>query len=747
MGQTLTYTLLVALLSASATERIFGWSPGVGDGTATSGFTVDRQSRSDVASFWHHIYQASEGYEDRMQWTGALGVGPGTTSAAFKDDVQRRINYYRAMAGMGASMELSSLSTVYMDAETPNTAKPAASTTKEEAAQAAAFMVTWNTDAYKTDPTPHDPPLNWVVDGYVARNGAFYSNLSSGVYGPGAIDAYIQENDQGAGGGANTDVAHRRLILFSRQQEFATGDVPPDADNPDTYAAANALYVAGDLLESGPEQFVAWPSAGFFPAPLSSHYWSLSFPGADFSSASVAMTRVGAGSVSASVVSRDFSAGDATLVWQPNPDQMPDATSQDHTYVVTVSGIVIGGVTQSYQYEVTMMNPDRLPQPLELRGSISPPTSGARYLFDPAEGGEAYQLDVSRQEEVHWGLGGESGDEVRVWDGTDPAYDLVDAIELQGSPYWDQGSFGYRLAFPRTEWLPEEQNMVVRTSLLPRSGAELQFRLRRGYMVSIAKLRVQSSTDGGVTWVTLKEFSGRSDNGTDTKFSDESVALPSLGEETLVRFNLYHPAGGSIYSVGDFPNAPVGVFMDAIQFTHCDALERLALTEWPGDASEVRLDGNTAGGDLQAGQTYVLRLRTQLGARWLAFGTPLQVVPVDESTLSSYDVWMRGEYPGIGEIDDDYDGDGIANGVERVFGMDPTDKTDAGKALEPEVVNGKLQLSHAIIPGGTVLAEYSYTLEGDSWEEAAVTVTDGVATASVPLDGQPTCYLRWKVNE
>ena len=100
--------MLAVALSACFSGAVHAWTPGVGNESATSGFTVDRQSRMDVVSFWHAVYQESEGYEGRIDWAGA----PGTTSAAFKGDVQRRLNYYRAMAGMRADMGMNTGSTV-----------------------------------------------------------------------------------------------------------------------------------------------------------------------------------------------------------------------------------------------------------------------------------------------------------------------------------------------------------------------------------------------------------------------------------------------------------------------------------------------------------------------------------------------------------------------------------------------------------------------------------------------------------
>ncbi len=142
-----------------------------------------------------------------------------------------------------------------------------------------------------------------------------------------------------------------------------------------------------------------------------------------------------------------------------------------------------------------------------------------------------------------------------------------------------------------------------------------------------------------------------------------------------------------------------------------------------------------------------MRLRAKVGCKWFAFGDSLEVTPVAASSLNPYELWFRGTYPVIGNFDGDYDGDGIPNGVEHVFGLNPMDNSDAAAALRPRLVDGNLELSHAVIAGGSVAGEYSFTLLADSWQPAPVTISaDNIATASIPLH-TPACYLRWKVVE
>ena len=99
----------------------FAWEPSGVTSVPTRGFTVDTDNRNDVVSFYHAIYMASEGYQNRIAWTGNHGSdatgAEGTVSPAFVDDVERRINYFRAMAGVKAEQ---APPTGVTDARTPS---------------------------------------------------------------------------------------------------------------------------------------------------------------------------------------------------------------------------------------------------------------------------------------------------------------------------------------------------------------------------------------------------------------------------------------------------------------------------------------------------------------------------------------------------------------------------------------------------------------------------------------------------
>ena len=163
---------------------------------------------------------------------------------------------------------------------------------------------------------PHNPPNSWTSDSSTARNGAFNSNLAIGLYGPDAIDAYISEDIAGPAGAENDEVGHRRLILQSRLQEVATGDVIAsggDIANGDTFAA-NALYIRGNLLSTAPDEFVPWPNSGYIPEDITPERWSLTFPGADFTNAEVTVTDINNADVPAEPQSTSANFGDETII-------------------------------------------------------------------------------------------------------------------------------------------------------------------------------------------------------------------------------------------------------------------------------------------------------------------------------------------------------------------------------------------------------------------------------------------------
>ena len=744
---------------ALVTSQAYAWSPGVGSESATSGFTVDTQSRNDVISFWNSVYSESEGYENRLAWTGSIdNNAPGSTSAAFKNDVERRINYYRAMAGMDANIRIRSSSETLSGDSGPTAPE---GTTKQDAAQAAAFMLSKNTAEFLegggvSNPVdthnPHNPPESWIADDNTARNGAYYSNVAIGHYGPGAIDAYISEDAQGAGGAENSVVGHRRYIFHSRLQEVATGDVRPTNNN---YFPANALYVFGDWLSpSSSPEFVSWPNSGFIPEDITPRLWSLSYPGADFSNATIDMQVSGGETIATIITSQDaLYYADNTIVWKAtDASAIPSAEYEDVTIQVTVSNISINGNATSYNYSATIINPRRLTDSPTLTGNTSPPQTGANYILHKIEHAEEYEFEVSAIAPITWIEGAEDSTSDFVIDGTSSNYNFRDAFQwnYNQSEFWNNGVKAFHLAFPNNNFPFTREIFTINRSIATGTNATLSFQLRRGYMTPESQLEIQYSEDGGGAWSTIKIFKGNNDNNRDFGFTSQAVDLPLTKNYIIVRFLLHRPESTTgVFNITDNPNTPVGVFIDDIEFTDCEWLQSLSLTSLAKNSDFAPLDNVTGGGPLEVGSNYILKVRPRIGNVWMPFGQSLEVIPAEVIDAENYQQWALTYYPSIGGFNDDYDQDGLPNGIEHILNLNPMNAADAEAALSTTINNSQLQISHPVIGGNQIEAECSFTLEAGSWEAIPVTISeDGIATASVDLSAaNGKCFIRWRATE
>lgn len=300
-----------------------GYLPMVINQTGSSSTWLNTQSRSEVRNFYLTEYLASDGVPSG--WNGNhASCNAGSTSAGFKTAVLRRINYFRAMAGI-----------------------PAVTAFKNEytsKAQEAALMMSVN------NALSHSPPTSWLCYTADGAEAAGSSNLYLGVYGPSAITGYVR--DPGSG---NYPVGHRRWVLYPQTQFMGTGDIPPT-----TYPASNALWVFDLENMWGPrpasrEEYVAWPPPGYSPYQVVFDRWSFAFAEANFSNANISMTRNGQPlSLQKNQVENGY--GENTLVWEPN-DNFGQAPSSDIIYDVTVTNVVINGQNRSFNYQVIVFKP------------------------------------------------------------------------------------------------------------------------------------------------------------------------------------------------------------------------------------------------------------------------------------------------------------------------------------------------------------------------------------------------------
>lgn len=293
----------------------------------TAGRFLNTSDRGEVLDAYLQRYVVSPPIVPN--WTGSHdGCEPGEVSQELTDAILRRVNYFRAMAGVPSSVTFSPLFS--------------------RKSQAAALMVSVNRKL--TMPTP-----DWKcysADGAEAFSSA---NLSLGGFGVDAIKG--QMRDAGAN---NYAVGHRRWILYPQTQQMGTGNVPAAGSN--TYGAALWVF---DANLRGPrpatrDGFVAWPPPGYAPYPVVFARWSFSYPGADFGHAKVRMSEDG---VEAPVVVAPLNVdyGENTVVWlregMADSENWPKPT-HDTTYTVMISDVMIGASRRTFSYEVIILDPD-----------------------------------------------------------------------------------------------------------------------------------------------------------------------------------------------------------------------------------------------------------------------------------------------------------------------------------------------------------------------------------------------------
>ncbi len=628
--------LLGLALSGSAVAWLPGTYPSPPARMHSRGFSVDTTNRNDVLAFWHAVYSASEGYENRIKWTGNYKGSNGTVSADFTKDVERRLNFFRALCGLPADVRVNSGSTVVVESGDPH--KPADATTKASASQAAALMLILNYDSGtgRNPALDHSPPKNLKGWSTAAWNANFRGNLAFGVFGPGAITEYMMEelSTTKTTSTWNTQVGHRRWCIHPEATDFATGDQPGEsAYLPPT----NVLYVGqnepGELRSpAGLPQFVAYPAPGFFPAPLNSRFWSLSAKDADFSNASVRVIDSGGRAVSLVSIRRDATYGDPALIWEMPASASTKRVYGDQSYRVSVSGIAGPGLPSSHSYVVTLINPDRLTSNQALGG---PATASAGkttdFTFTAPPGAEALRVSAFRRMPAKWIEGAEKSISAQVIDLTSPAYPLRLDMAKKGVFGTLSGKYAFNLTFPDsydviTRSVPE-QSFELKRLILPGSKAKLEFIYRRGYMTPGSTMVTEISSDGGVAWRTVgKPVRGVSLSRYDTKSSQASIALPKSSQPLLLRFRYYAAPNSAIYTHKAAPTQPTGIFIDDIQVKNCDWLEPKKSTGLPGSATGFAFNTTSSGAPLAKGEKWNLALSTRLGGRWFPHGPMKQVV-------------------------------------------------------------------------------------------------------------------------
>lgn len=285
---------------------------------------ITAASRSEVVARWFDTYVDPTPFS----WTGNIAqCAAGDTPAAFKRAVLKRLNFYRALAGLPGTLVL----------DLAFSAK----------AQRAALMM----DA--ADSLNHFPGTNWPCYSADGAEAAGRSNLAYSTFprSVSILDGYI--TDRGAN---NFAAGHRRWILYSRLAIVGSGDAPQ----------ANALWVlgSGTTGATAPKVGVPWPPAGFMPRPLQAptDRFTYSCANANFAGATVAMRNDVGQPIATRVESRtDNGYGDNTIVWSIDTAASPatgwDRGSADTTLAIELAGIANCAAGATASYTVTFITP------------------------------------------------------------------------------------------------------------------------------------------------------------------------------------------------------------------------------------------------------------------------------------------------------------------------------------------------------------------------------------------------------
>lgn len=507
----------------------------------TGPFTINTASREAARNFFNTVYNASEGFS--LVWDGDVaGCVPGTTTAAFKDLVLTRINYFRAMAGVPAGIVFN---------ESNNTKD-----------QHAALMMS------AANSLSHFPLASWPCYTTNGADAADSSNLALGNAGPDAITAYMEDF-----GGNNAAVGHRRWLIYPQTQLMGTGDVPDTSG----HFSANAIWVQdGHYLDPRPAtrtNFVSWPPPGFVPYQVVFARWSLSYPGANFSAATVTMMSDGVG-VAVTKEPVQGSIGENTMVWYPSAMDPSQAQSipwprpaSDTVIQITIQNVTGIGVPTSFSYAVTVIDPQVTgPDTVipAITGSDQPGVGqGNNYTFTAVPGSTGYQWRQSQRAAFTTVEGAETGLTYFT------THTSADYNVIANNPNGAGNSF--HLAHPQAD----DQWLVYTRALLPGTNAEMQFKSRLGWASTNQIAKVQLSLDQGSSWQDIYSQIG-SDGPGETSFATRTTSLASfVGRSILVRFD-YDYTGDSRFPQTD---SGVGWYIDDISFTNTEELTNPVITD------------------------------------------------------------------------------------------------------------------------------------------------------------------------
>jgi len=575
-------------------------SPGRQAQAADSGYSIDTGNREVVRLFYQAVFASSA--HVASGWSGnPAGCDAGDTSAAYKAAVLRRINWFRAMAGVPAAVQLDA--------------------TFNQKAQQAAMLMAANQQL------SHTPPTSWTCYNAVAAEAANKSNLTLGHTGPDSIgDAYVRD-----AGANNAVVGHRRWVFYPQTQFMGTGDV-------EGAVATNALWVQdANIFAARPavrDDFVAWPPKGYSPYTTVYPRWSFSYPQADFSAATVTMTENGVPiATRLEVPVNGF--GENTLVWFPGAyvDGMAWARpTADTAYQVTVSNVVVGGVARSFSYTATVFDPDQAAAaPASISGSdVLAAGQVADFSFAGVQGATSYQWRTLAVTPLAFSDGAESG-----------AGSFTAAISTDypvvASNISANGASSFHLAHTQAQ----DQALQLTQPLLASASSVLRFASRLGLSSPAQRAIVEVSLDDGGNWVAVFEQAGQQTGNTsamgETNFSTKTISLAAFANRTLLVRWRYALASGSSY----YPQSSAGVgwYVDDIQL---DGVSAVSSAGTPTEILSTSFQASATSGPL------ALQARAGMYGYFAAW-SPVKTITISAAATGADCLfnWAEAHHPGL----------------------------------------------------------------------------------------------------